>query len=153
MWPQKIAYIQTKANGQAEIKMLVSQELLTKIEKLKGLLAHSHPHVSLAELFNMTCDIAIHQLDPAQTQKTRAPQKHCGVKKGISIHLKRQIWKDAKSRCTNCGSLHALEIDHIKARANGGDSDPQNLRLLCRNCNQRSAIHQLGWNLMREYIG
>lgn len=73
-------------------------------------------------------------------------------RKHISIHVKRQVWFQAENKCQNCGSARALEIDHIKPISIGGDDNLENLRLLCRNCNQRAAIKNLGAEKMERYL-
>lgn len=62
----------------------------------------------------------------------------------IPVPLKREIWKRDQSKCTNCGSKHALEIDHIHPYGMGGKNELNNLRLLCRPCNQHKAIREYG---------
>ncbi len=41
---------------QTEIKVVVSEEVVKKFEKLKGLLAHSNPNLSMAQLFELLAD-------------------------------------------------------------------------------------------------
>ncbi|HRK09225.1 MAG TPA: HNH endonuclease, partial [Pseudobdellovibrionaceae bacterium] len=55
----------------------------------------------------------------------------------IPKKLRRKIQHEAQYQCANCGSQHALELDHIHPYALGGTHAPTNLRTLCRNCNQR----------------
>lgn len=57
----------------------------------------------------------------------------------IPAGLKKTIFERDK-KCTKCGSTYALQIDHIKPFALGGKTTKRNLRLLCRNCNQRARI-------------
>ena len=66
--------------------------------------------------------------------------------------LVRHVWRRDRSRCTQCGSRHALQVDHILPRALGGKDTEENLRLLCRHCNQRAAIEKLGAGKMRHYL-
>jgi len=40
-------------------------------------------------------------------------------------------------RCVECGTHLALTIDHIVPLVQGGSSDEDNLRTLCRSCNSR----------------
>ena len=40
-------------------------------------------------------------------------------------------------------------FDHIKPWALGGETSEENLRLLCRNCNQRESIERFG-SYLRE---
>ncbi len=62
----------------------------------------------------------------------------------IPAPLRREVWQRDQSRCVNCGSRHALEIDHVIPVARGGNNKPENLRLLCRSCNQAAAIQVFG---------
>ena len=79
---------------------------------------------------------------PAATDPDRA----------IPQALKREAWARDQAKCCNCGSQHSLELDHIHPIALGGPSTPDNLRLLCKNCNQRAAIHKLGIKCMDGFI-
>ena len=56
--------------------------------------------------------------------------------------LARQVYRRDLRHCVNCGSEFALEIDHILPRSHGGLDQPENLRVLCRTCNQRAALRQ-----------
>lgn len=58
--------------------------------------------------------------------------------------LKREVWRSSNGQCQMCGSHHALEYDHQIPFALGGATTEQNLRLLCRNCNQRESIKMFG---------
>jgi hypothetical protein len=59
--------------------------------------------------------------------------------RAIPQKVKRFIWHRDQGKCTKCHSYHALEIDHIQPIAVNGDSNPDNMRLLCRSCNQRAS--------------
>jgi len=126
----------------SEVRFIANQELLDKIQILKGLLAHQMPQASLADVLNKLCDIGIEKLSPA------APQKRC-IKK---ISIKRIVWRRDESKCQKCGSKFALQIDHIIPKAKNGESNLENLRLLCRNCNQRSAIEHFGATKMTKWL-
>jgi hypothetical protein len=122
-----------------EYKFLASPELREKLAKLRGILAHSHPEIGLGELVEKLADIALEKLD-----KTAAPRdsRRQSVRKVV-------FRRDKK--CTNCGSTHALETDHRIAKGVGGSDSRENLRLLCRNCNQRAAIEVYGLKKMERY--
>ena len=62
----------------------------------------------------------------------------------IPKKVRSAVWEEAKGRCAICGSTDFLELDHIKPFALGGDNNHKNIRLLCRNCNQRQAIKSFG---------
>ncbi len=146
------------------------EELEKQIAALKGLLAHSHPNISTADLFTLLCELGQKAWNPA-LQKSRSNRKasaHDALgpakqetqlgtdalsqRQKISVHLKRQIWSRDQGKCTKCESTYALEIDHIQPIAVGGDNSPENLRLLCRSCNQRSAIKTFGLAQMEIFL-
>ncbi len=80
-------------------------------------------------------------------RKTRVPtesQVPRATRAPIPAPLRREVWQRDQSRCVNCGSHHALEIDHVIPVARGGINTLENLRLLCRSCNQFSAIQTFG---------
>jgi hypothetical protein len=66
----------------------------------------------------------------------------------IPIKVRAQVTSRAMGQCemvsreTNirCLEKRSLEFDHIKPFTLGGSNDYQNIRLLCRNCNQRQAF-------------
>lgn len=132
-----------------ELKITASRELQEKIERLKGWLAHRHPQLSLGELFEMLCDLGLHEWDPA---KTAAPRKHRVKMNESHARVRSEVFQRAGHKCENCGSTYALEVDHIYPRALGGSSQAENLRLLCRTCNQRAAIDFFGVDQMQTYL-
>lgn len=73
-------------------------------------------------------------------------------RKYISVRVKNEVWQKSEGKCQICKSNFALEIDHLKPISHGGNSDPENLRLLCRRCNQRAAIKKIGDEHMARYL-
>lgn len=57
----------------------------------------------------------------------------------ISAETKRMKYSESP-HCENCGSITDLEFDHRIPKSLGGTNDPENIRILCRNCNERSRI-------------
>ena len=56
----------------------------------------------------------------------------------ISGSIRWEVLKRSKGRCEVCGISNdkkALEVDHIKPRANGGSDELHNLQALCYSCN------------------
>jgi 5-methylcytosine-specific restriction endonuclease McrA len=77
-------------------------------------------------------------------------------KSGVPGSLRRQVFREEGMKCSECGIAGFekrfprggygyytstrgvyLSIDHIVARANGGSSHRENLRVLCTRCNSR----------------
>jgi len=109
-----------------------SDQLREKLLRVRGKLAHKHGDLSFEKLLDVLCD--------QELQKLPAAAK-----------AKREV-KLRDGSCVNCGSSHALEVDHIVPKSLGGSDDPENLRLLCRSCNQRAAIRSFGVNKMNRYL-
>ena len=117
--------------------------LRSKLLQIKGYFAHSKPHFTLNEILHMLCDKQI----AAQNKSPAAPRV------SSQAEIRRQVWKRDQGKCTNCGSNHAIEIDHRIPRALGGLDTIENLRLLCRSCNQRAAIECFGIGKISSYLG
>jgi len=186
-----------------------NDEIQAKLEKIRGLLAHSHPDLDQIGIINMLCDLGIEKWDPANkgmaknrnqdkttvkntgtkradevepedsdyndsgySQKDKpsdaasasaAPREFAGevafgeVSTKISTIISkakkyRLVWRNAHSQCENCGSSYALQIEHIVPKALGGTDELTNLKLLCRSCNQRTAIEVFGARKMADFI-
>ena len=152
--------IKPAANDQVTITFTAPKRLEEKLNKLKALLAHSHPNISLAELIEILADAHLEKPDPAKKPKretkpespgaTRVPAK---PSRSIPAKLRRQVHLRDQDQCTNCQTKHALQVDHIIPIALGGHTTLENLRLLCRSCNQRAAIQKLGMEKMETFLG
>jgi 5-methylcytosine-specific restriction endonuclease McrA len=174
--------------AQFEAKIFIGKSLVEKIERIKGLLAHSHPGLSTAELFEKLCDDFLAAEEKRNLARKResarerdssrnremprtnlreaaresAPTRNAAPirsakptkngRRAIPRELRRAIWRRDAGQCTNCGAQHALQIDHIHPLALGGIDAEANLRLLCRNCNQRAAIRIFGSDKMQGHF-
>jgi len=156
----------------SELKCLVTDEMLEDLKKLRGLLAHKHPHLSMGELLAIVAKAALSQLDPAREperkvkakiQRTAKPApevepQECRdakpareLSRYIPVPVRRAIWRRDQGKCTACGSIDRPQYDHITPVARGGTNDLQNLRLLCFHCNQREADQKLGRAKMESH--
>jgi len=131
------------ANDLTELRFVVHRRTEEKIGTLKGHLAHKKPNVTLGELLDLLCDWGLEKVLEIQPCPGR-----------VTPHqpLRAQVFIRDQNKCTHCGSQHALEIDHIIPKAKGGLTNLENLRLLCRNCNQRAAINEYGMKKMERYL-
>lgn len=121
-----------------EYRFTGSDAIAKKAEILKGLLAHTDRNANMAELIEKAFDTLIEQL-AKKKKKTAAPRK-------ISLKHEQTL------SCEICESTYALEIDHIRPKAVGGSDAPENLRVLCRSCNQRAAIRFFGIEKMERHL-
>ena len=78
-----------------------SNRLKEQVETLRGLLAHQAPQLSLAEVFEKACDLAIAELSPAKSATSR---------KQRVIGRRREVWMRAGGKCVICASDFALEM-------------------------------------------
>ena len=123
----------------------LSDAVLTKLEKLKGLLAHQRSNPSVNDLVDQALDHALEQLNPAKPSSRKA-------KPESKAEIRRQIWLRDQGKCTRCGSNYAVQEDHVVPESLGGEYTLENMRLLCRSCNQRAAIEKLGQEKMEAYF-
>ncbi|EUL92836.1 HNH endonuclease [Enterobacter hormaechei] len=68
-----------------------------------------------------------------------APPEHkdtvCDGYVPLSNTIRDAIKKRDGEKCNYCGSTHDLEIDHILPVSKGGNSNAENLQVLCKQCN------------------
>ncbi len=133
------------ADGMFELKILAAQETLTKIDRLKGILAHRAPYMTLGQAFETSLDLALTKLLAAKMNRSD-PQVSTVFSLGRrpNSSLQKNVWQRAGGKCELCQSNFKLELDHTVPFALGGSTTIENLRLLCRNCNQREAIKVFG---------
>jgi hypothetical protein len=192
--------VEQVSSDKVEIEFEADLALKEKLDRLRGLLAHKSPGITLAEMMDWLCDLAIEKLDKgAKEEKKEEEEKKkekkkkakdllvqhdlhnqsdqrdrydalvpaaprvdrdthfgsacdSGIKPASKAEIIRRVWRRDRSQCAKCGSQHALQIDHVVPKALGGENTEQNLRLLCRHCNQRAAIEKLGVEKMRNYL-
>lgn len=138
------------------VNFIMSEDLEKKLEEIKSLLGTKAISMSLASLIETLADLASEKLKEKKFGKKTVKTINLDVQKDamelstetskkhntryVSKPLKYKIWSKDNGRCRTCDSTHNLNLDHIQPLALGGKTDPQNLRLLCFNCNQRSRI-------------
>ena len=130
-----------------DFNSIEDEALKEKLLKLKGRHAHTHPHMNLEELLHKMCDLLLDSKSEDPKQKKKANGKRINVAANF-----RAVQQRDGHQCANCKSIHAVEVDHIVPRAMGGGNELSNLRLLCKQCNQRAAIEYFGLAKMDRYI-
>ena len=114
-------------------RVKLDEKILTKMDKLK----EKYGVESTYELIDILLEEKLKAPKAAQ-RKTNAPAKNSRY---IPIKVKAQVYTGS---CNNCGTRRNLEYDHIKNYSQGGDNSANNIQILCRACNQRKAIRQMG---------
>ncbi|MDR3606882.1 MAG: HNH endonuclease signature motif containing protein [Oligoflexia bacterium] len=150
----------------SEIRFTASDELVKDIEKLKGLLAHQHPDLSIGELFQLLAKRALKELDPGQKEVRPKRMVSAPTVKPpetspctIPVATKRAVWRRDGSRCTyvdpktgrRCESRHRLQIDHRQPKGLGGGNEITNLRLLCAQHNAFEAARVYGREMIQTF--
>jgi len=128
-----------------EVTFTTKEVTVQNLEKLKGMLAHSHPGITLDQLIHKLTELGFEAFKPVNSVVSPRPNS--------KAELKRQIWQRDNGQCTNCGSVYAVEEDHLWPKAKGGQYSLENLRLLCRSCNQRAAVKHYGVKKMAPHLG
>ncbi len=137
------------------------EELLSMIERLRGLLRHKHPDGRLEDIFKEAARALLGAIERTRmpTQRRAATSQAGAVPRSfraggrlVPRAIKREVWARDGGRCAftapdgrRCESSDALEYDHIVPWADGGRSDTaDNIRLLCRAHNQRLGRRRFG---------
>ena len=72
-------------------------------------------------------------------QKSDDKQNEKPIRKTVPTRLRYETLKKQNFQCQSCGATvedgAKLEIDHIKPVSKGGTNDPDNLQVLCKDCN------------------
>ncbi len=164
-------------DGHTQLKTVFSNDTIEVIGRLKGLLAHSHPGLSTSALIELSLMQLLERVYPSVraarsaerktkqvshkttqsgnavlSKKTAPAQKHRVVNRYIPADVRHHVWLRDGGKCTSCGSQYAVQLEHMIPFAKGGEATVDNTKLLCRSCNQRSAIEQFGLQKMRRFI-
>ena len=118
-------------------RVKLDEKILTKMDKLK----EKYDVESTYELIDILLEEKL-KAPKAPQRKTSVPAKNSRY---ISVKVKAQVYTGS---CDNCGTRRNLEYDHIKNFSAGGDNSAKNIQMLCRACNQRKAIKQMGVKLI-----
>lgn len=111
-------------------------ERLKEYRNLKG------TNESWDEIISEVTVDAIARLEKSKFKLVQNPRKTVvSFSRNPSASVKREVYLRDK-KCTKCGSTRSLQFDHRQPYALGGKSTPENIRLLCFNCNQRERIRQ-----------
>jgi 5-methylcytosine-specific restriction endonuclease McrA len=138
-----------------EVRLVLSDEDLTLVRELKGLIAHKIPHASVGEVISSALKAAVSAIKKERSGESkirraaREPVRSDENARRPGVSLRTKVWNRADGKCERCESRLALEIDHRVPFAMGGKTTFENLRLLCRNCNQRESIQIFGPQVAR----
>ena len=157
--PESVTQVQEKrrliAVDKTELRVVLDQALIEKLDRIKALLSHSNPNMSDRELITVLADRVLKQIDPLPMSEVKRPKarkaslpakrpKATKLTRYIPRPTRRAVWtrdagqcsyRDAKSS-RRCTATHFVQIDHVKPWSLGGDHNIENLRLLCAQHNR-----------------
>jgi hypothetical protein len=138
--------VRAVAASKTQVTLVVGEDLMQKLEKLKNLLSHKSESGTYAELIEQLADFALKKLDPSvkmqeNPRAAQPPVKSLRIanKRYIPAATRREVWRKSDAQCCyqdpqtgqRCSAKKYLEFDHIAPHSHGGKSDEENLQLLC----------------------
>lgn len=136
---ETILHLMSSESTPKKVKVSLKETVVDDLRTLQAQRAHTCPDLdSLLEKMIVDIKEVWVPVAPMRNRTSSGRTRH------VPVAVKHKLKKDAK--CVNCGSIYALEIDHIKAFSMGGLTQANNLQILCRNCNQRKAIREFGYS-------
>jgi hypothetical protein len=150
------------SGGETLVQFVADSEFTLMLEKLQGLLGHqiSGEGPKTQALIKKIAAIALKQLEPKkQIAPTLLPtpviengpdelpkNRHTPLPIQRAVRMRDQgrcTFKDRKTGKT-CGSLYAIEFEHLRPYAMGGNHTLENLTLRCRAHNLFAAEKRFG---------
>ena len=119
-----------------KITLHLKEETVSTLKEVHHLKAHKFKDID--EAIMAMAALAKREWDPGVVKRQSAVTE--STTRFIPKQVKAFVWNRDQGKCQNCSSTRALEYDHIKPFSQGGKTTVENLRLLCRNCNQRKGI-------------
>lgn len=161
--------LQQRQGRPSDFRLVIdlSPELAQKWEAVKNLSAH-RTQGQPQEILDLLLQSWLQREAPSQARenkpsprrgtsflrKVSAPEAATAAspssRPGISMAIKRAVWKRDQGQCQNCGSRFAIQFDHLQPVAKGGATSEENLRLLCRSCNLAAGVKIFGPEKMRR---
>lgn len=132
---ERILHEHRKEAVSRNVFLVVKEETKKKLDTVRHLKAHSCPDND--SLLTKMCDEVSKLWDPTLIKRHATGSTETRF---IPKMVQAEVWRRDRGECTKCKSTYALELDHIKPYAMGGKSTVDNLRLLCRACNQRQRV-------------
>ena len=79
-------------------------------------------------------------VEQGATQAQRIAKSNGFGSRHISDATKRAVWERDGGKCRSCGSTKNIEYDHKHPVSKGGNSEQDNIQLLCRPCNRAKRV-------------
>jgi hypothetical protein len=158
---EEIQILLGKSYSKLELLKLMTRQTLVRLRKKVKPAVKLPPNmksqVPLKPLADVTSDVIFsnHQ------RKAQPLGSGCVAKsRYISVSVRRKVQIRDRNQCQykdpatgrRCEENLKLQIEHKQPFAKGGDSNPENLQLLCANHNRLRAVQQFGVQKMQKYL-
>jgi 5-methylcytosine-specific restriction endonuclease McrA len=149
--PEEPSKIRQLSGERFKVEFTATAELRDKLELCRNLMSHANPTRDLARVIERAVDLLLFDLERSRLKRTKRPRaqsptRHSKKRGHVTSATRRKVFDRDGLECSyvslngrRCGAHAFLELDHKHPRAFGGDSDPENLRVLCRAHNQLAA--------------
>jgi 5-methylcytosine-specific restriction endonuclease McrA len=131
-----------------ELKLVLENELLEKLERLKNLLGKN----SYTELLDSLAQKELEKQTAQEKKDLSVLERQSKTSRSTTPKLRKIILRRDEGQCTwvnpetkkRCEGREHLQVDHIMPYALGGETKRENLRLLCFAHNQLEARKYFG---------
>jgi hypothetical protein len=149
------ARVEPLSEQRFRVEFTAGADLVGKLERCRDLLSHANPSGDLAVVVERAVDLLLSELQAKRfatlKRSARATNPAHLRSRRIPNAVRRRVFERDGAQCTyvspegrRCESRSFLELDHVEARALGGDHRVENLRVLCRAHNQLHAEETFG---------
>jgi len=154
--PDRTRYV---AAEHVEIRFVANEQLLAKIDRIKGLALSKNIGSRLEDVFDHVLESYLKHHDPArraaknrQSKREGPESKKSNSGRYIAQKIKDEVYKRDGGQCTfkastgsRCPARVGLEFDHCRPVALGGNAaNADDVRLLCRAHNRLAAERSFG---------
>jgi hypothetical protein len=143
--------VKPSATGGYDVRLSITDEEHDDFHQAQALLGHAVPSGDPALVYARAMKHYLAHLKKQRLGAKPGAAVPASAGGGIPRSVRRLIWERDGGKCAfvsadghRCESTRRLEIDHIRPVALGGETQPENLRLLCRAHNQYEAERVLG---------
>jgi hypothetical protein len=148
----RAARVEPLSEDRYKVQFTASRALRAKLELARDLMSHASGGSDLSAVVERAVDLLVDDLMKKRFGTGAQPRKPRAAAEGRVVQATRRavVARDGLA-CTfvdergrRCGARAWLEVDHAKARARGGGSAQDNVRILCRPHNQLMAELEFG---------
>lgn len=147
--PEKVRFVTAEI---IEMRLMVPDHLKDKLDKLRLHFSHINPDMTYLRLVEYLADKALAKMNQPKFRSAPAPQElaprglsdSARKSRHIPSVLRHAVWVRDGGKCSyrdpktgrKCQGSYQVQVDHIRAWSQGGESVLENLQLLCAQHNR-----------------